>query len=152
VVGNRADARAAFSALTEALGQLAEGFPEAVPLLAGEETSCVAQLDFDWTSLLNPALVEQVAEWSKALTTEDVEMKIRGLSVRFTIRTQPSDFLGEYGINLWDRTLTVEPRVDTPLSQRTFFTYSPCDSDTHLKNLLQLEARLSKKASRAARK
>ena len=152
VRGDRDAANIVVAVLGDALGQLDRDYPAAVPLLVGEETSCVAQLNFDWTALLSPAMVEQAKEWAEAASAEDAEKAIKGVSVRFTLNVKPSQRLTEYGVNLWDQTLTVEPRVDMPLSERTYFTYSPCDSENHLKLLAGLEAKLSRKASRTSKR
>jgi len=152
VRGGSDAAAAVYVAVAQALAQLSPAFPEVHPLLMSEDTSCVARLDFDWTALLNPALLEHVAEWVTVAARDEVESAIKGISVRFTVGAMPSKKLVEYGVSVYDRTIAVEPRADVPLSEQTYFTYSPCDSDTHLKLIAQLETSLSKKPGRIAKR
>lgn len=151
VFGDSDAASAAYMAVNEKLAQLAPDFQNPTPLLFSEETSCVAQLDFDWTALLNPSLAELVAQQAKGLTTEGVGKAIRGVSVRFSIGVTVNERLRDYGVTFADQTIAIEPRAEVPLSERTYFTYSPCDSSTHLKLVSEVEASLAKKGNRSRR-
>lgn len=148
VFGDSRAAHAAYTVVSEKLAELAPDFQNHSPLLLSEETSCVAQLDFDWTELLNPSLVDLVTQHTKGLTTEKAEKAIRGVSVRFSVGVTVSERLRDYGITFPDQTIAIEPRAEVPLSERSYFTWSPCDSDTHLKLVSELEARLMKKGTR----
>ena len=144
VLGNSSAAHAAYSAISEVLTELDPGFRNATPLVSTEETSCAAQLDFEWTALFNPALVEHVSQRVQEFSSEQVGRFIKGVSARFTLGIErKSKDLSEHGINLFDQNLIIEPRADTPLSERIYYTYSPCDSDTHLKLVSELEANLA---------
>lgn len=144
VLGDSSAAHAAYSAISEVLSELDPGFRKATPLASTEETSCAAQLDFDWAALFNPALVEHVAQRAREFSSEQVGRFIKGVSVRFTlgIEIKRKD-LSERGITVVDQNIIVEPRADTPLSERMYHTYSPCDSDTHLRLVSELETNLS---------
>lgn len=147
VLGDSGAAHTAYSAISEVLIELAPGFRGATPLASTEETSCAAQLDFDWTVLFNPALVDHVSQRAREFSSEQVERFIKGISVRFTLGIGiKRKELSEHGITLFDQSIIVEPRADTPLSERTYHTYSPCDSDTHLRLVSELEANLSGRA------
>lgn len=144
VLGDSADAHAVYLAISERLVELYPGFRNAAPLVFNEETSCVARLDFEWTALLSPVVIEQIAKLVGELSTEDVRRIIKNVNVRFTLGSVASDnSLREYGITLYDPTVIIEPRADVPLSERFYFTSSPCDSDAHLKFVSELETRLS---------
>jgi hypothetical protein len=147
VLGDSGAAHAAYSAISEVLTELDPGFRSATPLVATDETWCAAQLDFEWTALLNPALVEHVSERVREFSSEQVGRFIKGVNVRFTlgIEIKRKD-LSERGITLFDQSIIVEPRADVPLSERTYNTHSPCDSDTHLRLVSELEAKLSGRA------
>ena len=112
----------------------------------------MARLDFEWITLLNPALVDQVSRRVKEFSTESIRRIVKGVSLRFTLGAMAVDErLNEYGIPLNDQQIVIEPRADVPLSERTYFTYSPCDSDTHLQLVSELEASLLKARKRGAR-
>lgn len=144
VLGDSSAAHAAYSAIREVLAELDPGFLNATPLASTEETSCTAQLDFEWTALLNPALVEHVSQRAQELSSELVERFIKGVNLRFTLGMEiKGKELSERGITLSEQSLIVEPRADTPLSERTYHTYSPCDSETHVRLVSELEAKLS---------
>ena len=131
------------------MAELEPGFRNATPLASTEETSCTAQLNFEWTALFNPALVEHVFQRAQELSSEQVERFIKGVTLRFTLGMEiKGKGLIERGITLFDQSLIVEPRTDTPLSERTYHTYSPCDSDAHLRLVSELEAKLSGRAAR----
>lgn len=144
VLGDSGAAHAAYAAIDEVLAELAPGFRGAIPLWASDETTCIAQLDFDWTALFNPAFVDYVSRRVREFSSAEVERFIRGVNVRFTLGIEKkSKELSEHGVTLFDQSLIVEPRADTPLSDRIYHTYSPSDSDTHLRLVAELEKNLS---------
>lgn len=120
----------------------AAGWKPVEPLVLTEETTCVATLDFEWTDLLSPAVAAFArGPMLKAISaTASARAEIRGLSFSFRLSyfDAPAS-LGEHGVTLSDKRLVVEPRMNTPLAERRFFTFSPTDSDTHLRLLSQLE-------------
>jgi hypothetical protein len=149
VFGDSGAAHAAYAAISEVLEDLAPGFRGATPLLMAEETSCAAQLDFDWTALFNPALVDHITKRVGEFSSKQAKRFIKGINVRFTLGIEiKRKELSERGITLHDQSITVEPRADTPLSERVYHTYSPCDSDTHLRLVSELEEKLSARAAR----
>jgi hypothetical protein len=147
VLGDSSAATAVYVAFTELLESLDASFRGASVLSLTQETSCVAQLSFDWKALLNPALVAHVDRQVRTLSTDAMTKELKGVNLRFSIgTTTTNDQLRQYGAFINDQTITVEPRAYAPLSERLYFTYSPCDSDTHLRLLKQLEVNLSAKA------
>jgi hypothetical protein len=144
VLGDSSAAHAVYSAIREVLSELDPDFRGAAPLEETEETSCAVQLAFDWTVLLNPALVECLSDRVQELSTEKAGRFIKGVNIRFTLGVEVKrKDLSERGITLFDQNVIIEPRADTPLSERIYYTYSPCDSDTHLRLVSELEERLS---------
>ena len=153
VQGDSDAALAAYSSVRGLLTDLAPDFQNPEPLLFSQETSCSVKLDFEWTSLLSTALVEQVNKRAKEVSTEEIGMAVKGLTLRFTLgAARKSELLTDYGITIFDQTIAIEPKANVPLSERVYFTYSPCDSDTHLKLVTELEISLASKASRPGRK
>jgi hypothetical protein len=122
------------------------GWRPVEPLILTEETTCVATLAFEWTRLLSPALREfAVGNLLERLSTQSpATPEIRGvnLSFRLAYPDLPPN-LREHGVALSDKKLTIEPRVNTPLSDRRYYTFSPSDSETHLQLLEHLERRLT---------
>ena len=153
VLGDSAAADAVYSAVTDALADLAPGFRSAAPLALTQETSCAIQLDFEWSALFSPALVEQISEkLIKDLSSEQVERFLKSASVRFTFGgVARNSELSEHGIGPSDQPVLIETRVDVPLSERAYFTYSPYDSDTHLELVSRLEASLAKGSRKGGR-
>jgi hypothetical protein len=152
VLGNSNAAHAFYGLLGAVLVKMAPGFQEVDPLVFNEETSCIVQLDFDWPALLSPALVTQVSKLAREFSADRTKRVIKGVSIRFTLGAVTTDEqLGEYGIPLFDTTVAVEPKANVPLSERVYFTYSPCDSSTHLRLVSELEARLSGSSARKGR-
>lgn len=146
VLGNSAAAHAVYAALEEALAQLSPSFGESKSLLLNEETSCSAHLDFDWTELLNPVFADLVSRRAEELSTNELRKTLKTASIRFTIGTETTDErLSGYSVLLSDQTLTIEPKAAVPLAERIYFTYSPCDSETHLQLVSDIEQSLTKK-------
>jgi hypothetical protein len=144
VLGDSSAANAAYAAICKVLTELDPSFEGATPLVTTEETSCTVQLGFDWSTLLNPVLVEHISRQAKEFSSEQVGRFVKGASLRFTLGVEiKRKELSEHGISSSDQSIVVEPRTDTPLSERTYYTYSPCDSDTHLRLVSELEASLS---------
>ena len=151
VLGNSAAAHALYQTLNAVLAKMVAGFQEVAPLVFNEETSCVARLDFDWPALLSPVLVEQVSRRARELSTDKTMRIIKGVSIRFTLGTTITDErLSAYGIPLFDQTVVIGNRKrNVPLSERMYFTYSPCDSATHLQLVSELEASFSGSAKKS---
>jgi len=150
VLGNSSAAHAAYVAIRGVLCELNPDFQGAEPLILTEETSCSVQLDFDWTALLNPVFAEYVSQRVEDFSTEHVRRFLKGFTVRFLLGSEAHRALTERGITVSDQNLTIEPRADTPLSEQLFHAYSPCDSDTHLSLVSELEDKIVKQRLDAA--
>jgi hypothetical protein len=114
-----------------------------VPLFETEESSCVATLEFDFEELLAPQLRELLSSESissllgtRFVKSHAVRFKSLSFSAKFSL-ADPA--LEEHAITLGEKSLTIEPRAGTPLSERRFFTASPTDSDTHMSLVEMLE-------------
>jgi hypothetical protein len=142
VAGESAAANRVNGAILEFFAQ-ATGWKPVEPVVLTQETTCLATLDFEWADLLSPAVVGFArGPMLEALSAaaEPARAEIRGLSFSFRISfVDPPPGFAEHGVALADKRLTVEPRTNTPLLERRFFTSSPTDSDTHFRLLTQLE-------------
>jgi len=148
VLGDSDAARAVYSSVRIVLAQLSPAFEGVEPLLLNEETSCSAHLDFAWTELLNPKLAALVSRKVKDLSTKELRKVLKNVSIRFTIGSVTIDEeLSEYGVSLTDQLIAVEPKAAVPFAEQLYFTYSPCDSDTHLRLVSDIEKVLIKKRS-----
>lgn len=120
------------------------GYDLGEPLVLTHETSCVVTLDFDWTALLAPPTLSFVQGPMLASLAGPTAPAIRGLSfaIRLGYPDVPSE-LREHGVSLADKAVTIEPRAQTPLSERRYFTSSPSDTETHMALLRELEGALA---------
>ncbi len=148
IVGNTADADYVYSAVKKALSHslFGEGdrWKQAEPVVLTHETSCVVTLDFDWSSLLAPGLSKLSEIMRAAASHEFAFAKTRGLSLRFRVAFTPLDErVTQHGVVLTDKLFVIEPRQDTPPTDRRYFTASPTETETHIKLLSQLEQMLA---------
>ena len=145
VEGSSAVANQAYYWLKELCSRFDENFRDAEPTLLTEETGSVVELDFDWSSLLNPGLVAAADAFVARSVDTPVRQYVKTVSVQILIGTRIDDTLTDAGIVTAEKPLTIEPRIDVPLSDHVFFTRSPADSETHLALIRDLEARLTKR-------
>ncbi len=138
VMGASEDAHLAYVAAREFLSLLGPGLPE--PIFFSEETVCVARLDFDWRSLVNPELVSSIVALAE---NQPNAAQISLDSVRFTIDYDANKSLTEEGVILSKKQIFIEPRSGVPLSERVYYTGSPCSSDDHIALLKELEVRIA---------
>lgn len=158
VRGDTRDTNRVYEGLVAFLRETA-GWSVTDPLILTEETTCVATLGFDWTSLLSPELVSFAqGPLLDMVSQEGSRPQIKGLRLSFAV-TYPDapPRLREHGVTLGDKLVTIEPRVSTALAERRFFTHSPSDSGTHRKLLDRLEQTLAgtkagRKAARGGRR
>jgi len=146
VIGDSDAASAAYQGIADFLADKTgqDGW-KTPPLVVTQETHSVATFEFDWTALLAPAFVDYATgEVLKGVSSADGVANLVALKLALEVRY--SDLradLSDYGVTLANKTLTIEPRAGTPLSERRFFTSSPTDSATHLSLLKALEYRLT---------
>jgi len=143
VIGDSELAQGAYATIQELFS--ASGFTLPDPVISTEETICVAELDFEWQALLNPEISSMATEFAKGLP---VVPRIRGAGIKITFGFSPDQHLEEYGANLNDKQLVVEPRADVPLSERVYFTASPSGSEAHIALVEALEARIMRKTEK----
>ena len=144
VSGSTDDANHVFSVIKESLTHPLFGsgsrWRDAKPVVATHETSCVASLDFDWSSLLNPVFLDFNKQTIATFSDEIAAAQIIGMALRFRINFNPLDErIKQNGVVLSDKTFTIEPRQEAPLSDRRYFTASPTDTVTHLELLTKFE-------------
>lgn len=144
--GNSSDANQAFAVIRSLMIEVDQGgrFEAASPEVFTQETSCTATLRFPWTALLPEGAATLVqGDLVEAVAEEGAPARINGVgfAVRFafTVDERRSDL----GISLADKQFLVEPKLNTRLSDRRYFTTSPTDSETHLRLLRKLERALS---------
>jgi hypothetical protein len=152
VPGDSNAATRAFNSIQRFIVALEPGLTtEPSPVVLTEETTCALTLPFDWTALLSPALVT-LAESAvlHMCTQEEIRPNISGLRFSFLLSyPEVPERLREHGITLANKLVTIEPRVDTPLDRRRYFTYSPTNSDTHMALIRRLEAGLTGAVSKS---
>jgi hypothetical protein len=129
----------------------AQEFASSDPLITTHDTECVAAMDFEWSQLVS----DTVAEFAMGPALRAAEGKntarIATLALKFTIAFTASDpGLIENGVTLSDKLLTIEPRSNTPLKDRLFFTSSPLDTESHMRLFSELEKKLSGRGKRRA--
>jgi hypothetical protein len=126
-------------------------FTESEALIKIEQTICTVTLDVDFSKVfigkffdyLNRGVIEK-------FSSRSAKAFIRGMrfSTEIFYEIKNPD-LASYNIPLYPTHLTIEPRIDTPLKEKRFYTASPTDSDTHIKLLEEFE-NLFKDESRKA--
>ncbi len=151
-VGTSEAADIAFAAMA---GALAGYDPDhriafTAPLLLTQETQCSVVLKLDWTNLISDQLRQFVTgEVPARVSTNSAKARIGSMNLRFTIRFDALDErLADYSVVHADKELILEPRQNTPLSARTFFTQSPLDSISHLKLVEVFERSMGGPAAR----
>ncbi len=116
-------------------------FRSSKPLTKIEQTVCSVNLDVDFRNIfadkfnnyLNKTVMEGL---SSKLTTAHIKGMIFYTDISYQIK-DPS--LISHNITLYPTYFSIQPRVDTPLEEKRFYTMSPTDSDTHLKLLEEFE-------------
>lgn len=145
VAGDSAAATRAFKSIQGFLCGLQDGTrTELEPVVLSEETACSVTLEFDWTALAAPAVVGFAQSSLREMCThQKVTPDIAGLRFSFLIAyPEVPEHLRVHGITLAPKLVTIEPRVETPLESRRFFTHSPTGSAIHLELIRKLEIAL----------
>ena len=122
-------------------------FPKTEPYVKVEETSCVVTLDVDFRNFFAPALLQFFDKTVRSRTSSKVaasDVMPFKFSVRVSYDLLDPD-LKKVGVQLVDKTLTIEPRIRTRLEERRYYTQSPTDSETHLALLREFEKILGRR-------
>lgn len=147
VVGDSDAATLAYGGVAAALAGYDpdEKIASAEPLLFTHETQCVARLKIDWHELISGPVHKFLdGPEVSSIKSGSASSRIAAMNLRFTLQYDTSDQrLREYGAIHADKALILEPRQNTPFSERLYFTQSPLDSHAHLKLLDQLEQTVS---------
>jgi hypothetical protein len=143
VVSETEKATLVYKALAEAVATLdsTKRWIDAVPVVLVHETRCMATLEFEWDCLFSDSFLRFSKKLERKLSSDNANASIAGarcgLVFSFAIK---EDSIRKHGISLSNKLFTVEPRANTPLSERRYITISPVDSDTHLALLRDFEA------------
>jgi hypothetical protein len=138
VVGDSADAELVFEAIVTAIQGVDPRF-KPVTLTVVEQTSCVANLDLDFRSLLDPRLIQFLEKTTKevARSKGNDNVVVEPRVFRATIRTPDKNNKGH---NIGGETLiTIEPRVGTELSERRYFLSAPVGSSELIRLIEKFE-------------
>ncbi len=146
VEGDSAAANKAYELVRAFVAEI--GTDPGKPLTLTEETTCVATLDFDWTALIAPAVRDfGLGVMLEKLSSAGSSPEIRGLSFSFRLSyPDVPEELHRHGVTLAEKAFTIEPRIQTPLSERRYFTSSPTDTSSHFKLIEALEQALVTKS------
>lgn len=150
VAGDSEDCHRVFASLSEFIAALWKvDISAARPVIFSEETTCVSELDFEAQELLSLQMPRFVGELLEKAANPAGEVFLKSIAVRISIGYALSRELAPKGVTLSDKTFVVEPRMDTLVGDRIYFSHSPTDSKTHFGLLRSLESML--KRSRAKR-
>jgi len=114
------------------------------PIVIAQETSCVAKLDFSFTDLFKNTVIADFNSYiSKNIKLHGCETEIIPSAIRFKICyiKQPESFI-KHKITLSEKDFILEIRDRTAYEDNLYYTFSPTDSETHIKLLIELEKRL----------
>ena len=116
------------------------------PIITTYETHCVSRLNFDLAAMMRPEILDGLA----ASIRQNINShEAKSTIIPFSFRVKLSFFdipeqLRTRNVTLADKFLTIEYREKTDPKERMYFTASPCDTDAHMKILMDLEKSLSR--------
>jgi hypothetical protein len=121
--------------------------PEFKPLIMTEETTTVVQLDFPITILFKASQVSAFSDKLGSIVNNyGAKAAIWPNGVKFRISyLNPPSILKANNIDLVDREIRIEQRVNTAVEENTYFIISPNSSDIHMKLIAKLEEIFSSK-------
>ena len=110
-------------------------------LIKIEQTVCTATLDVDFRNILVKKFLDYLdRSVIEKLSSKSSRAYIRGMRFSTEILYEPKDpDLTSHNVSFYPVYFTIEPRADTPLEERRFYTASPTDSDTHFKLIEEFE-------------
>lgn len=111
------------------------------PLIFTEETGCSVTLDVDFKNIFSKKLISFLNSTVKESTKSDYAKNLIYLnkfSAEITYQMNP-ELGNKYGVSIRNKKFTIEPRFDTPLEEKRYFTLSPTNSKTHLKLIEEFE-------------
>ena len=106
-----------------------------------EETTCILDLDFDFTSLFRRELLSFIeGRLVDVVSSESASVSAQLVKFKAKISYQVNDHnISGHGITLSDKEFVIEPRVNTPGEARIFYTKSPLPSHLHLQFIREFE-------------
>ena len=118
------------------------------PLVCVEQTTCIVELDLDIKSCLSDSILQFAGNnLIHATSNDNAASFLKGFKLSFEIGYNINDsMLKDKGVTFLPKYFTVEPRIGTSLKEKKYFTSSPTDSDTHIRLIKELEARLKERS------
>ena len=107
-----------------------------------EETTCIADLDLDFSSLFRAKLLSFLeGRLADVISNQRVDANVQtsGLKVKVAYQVKDPSISG-HGITLNNKDVIIEPRVNTPYDAGIFFTKSPLPTNQHFMFLEEFEA------------
>ena len=111
------------------------------PVVFTQETTLITELGFDASRLLSEPLADFTENaLPRRLANQYATAGTRLQALRFRVSFDPSSSnLADHGISLSQKPFTLEPVTQAPIESRLYFTQSPCDSETHLALVREVE-------------
>lgn len=112
-----------------------------VPIIKTEETTTIVEMSFPFSRLIaDPKLANFNEQLTNLFLTHDCRLKIApsGLKFKISYSDVPEKYLAN-SIQIGDKELTIEQRVNTPEEDHIFYIKSPSPSTEHLKLVETLE-------------
>ena len=106
-----------------------------------EETTCIVDLDLDFSSLFNERLLSFIESRLVDEISEPgvgADARVNGFKVKVAYQTKDPTISG-HGITLNNKDVIIEPRVSTPSDAGIFYTRSPLPTHKHLGLLEEFE-------------
>lgn len=114
------------------------------PILASEETTCIAKLDLSAENLIDRRTLEAITRsGNERLVSHGADLNIRPYGIRFRVQYRNApEKLTERNVTLADKELIIQVRDRTDPAEQIFETTSPTDSESHLQLIDDLERSL----------
>jgi hypothetical protein len=140
IIGSTHELNSVFTAISSTLEDILDGFSlvSQKAILQTDQTDCMIELDIDYMSLFSL----KFRKFIKNNLPKKIPYKVDIVTPkRLTFELsfiQPIEYRGR-NIALSPRLFTIEPRENTALGDRIFFTSSPCPSDVHISLIKEFE-------------
>lgn len=143
VVGTSKVSNAFYNALTEILSEfdLDKQFASSSFITIFEETGCDVSLELDVRELLSEQLLALLSsDILPDLGSSQWEARLRGIRLGIEVSFAPKDsVLPDHDISLNPKVVVFQSASGTPINQKRYLTFTPTNSDTHLRLMEKLE-------------
>lgn len=114
-------------------------------LVKFDETTCVMSSKVNFFAIFTDEFNDYLKNTVlKSTSSQNAKSLLKSARMRFQLRYEPGkENLSDYNVYLSEKTFVIEPREGTPFNKNIFFTFSPTDSDSHLKILQDFEKRFA---------